>query len=225
MYESRIQEKKNVREGLKSMMKSFDSKEALHGSAAQDAQQKKKQEEKLHEEQKKKFLYSIISKLFNKVQRRSGGDSSEMAAVPTLKGPIQQLQEIETSIMLMFEERDYIEDKAETNRDIALQLQDAEKKAEKSRRDQRYELRRKNEAEAEEGRKLKIEKRMKRTKEASLSVNKTIRPLMTRSEKPRITKEKVVESEMTQEELDYQRYVANMGEHNHATQSMLSNNK
>lgn len=70
-------------------MKSFDSKEALHGSAAQDAQQKKKQEEKLHEEQKKKFLYTIISKLFNKVQRRSGGDSSEMAAVPTLKGPIQ----------------------------------------------------------------------------------------------------------------------------------------
>ena len=66
---------------------------------------------------------------------------------------------------------------------------------------------------------------MKRTKEASLSVNKTIRPLMTRSEKPRITKEKVVESEMTQEELDYHRYVANTGEHNNATQSMLSNNK
>lgn len=65
-----------------------------------------------------------------------------MAAVPTLKGPIQQLQEIETSIMLMFEERDYIEEKAETNKDVAQQLYDAEKKAEKFRRDKRYVLRR-----------------------------------------------------------------------------------
>ena len=118
--------------------------------------------------------------------------------------------------MLMFEERDYIEEKAETNKEMAQLFQDAEKKAEKIRRDFRYELRRKNEAEAEEGRKLKIEKRMQRTKEASLSVNKTIRPVMTRSEKPRIIKEKVVESEMTQEELDYQRYVANLGERHHA---------
>ncbi len=179
------------------MMKSFDSKENF---SSQDAQQKKIQEERLREEQQKKVLYQIITKLFNKVQVRSsapggsaGGDSLEVAVVPTLKGPIQQLQEIESSIMLMFEERDYIEKKAETNKDISQQFQDAEKKAEKIRRDYRYELRRKNEAEAEEWRKLKIEKRMQRTKEASLSVNKTMRPSMTRSEKPHITKAKVVE--------------------------------
>lgn len=182
----------------------------------------------MREEQQKKVLYQIITKLFNKVQGRSsggGGDSLEVAVVPTLKGPIQQLQEIESSIMLMFEERDYIEEKAETNKDISQQFQEAEKKAEKIRRDFRYELRRKNEGEAEEARKLKIEKRMQRTKEASQSVNKTIRPSMTRSEKPHIIKAKVVEAEMTQEELDYQRYVANLGEQHHATQSMLSNNK
>lgn len=99
--------------------------------------------------------------------------------------------------MLMFEERDYIEEKAETNKEIAQQFYDAEKKADKIRRDFRYELRRKHEAEAELGRKLKIEKRMQRTKEASLSVNKTMRPVMTRSEKPRIIKQKIVETEMT----------------------------
>jgi ABC-type enterochelin transport system substrate-binding protein len=83
-----------------------------------------------------------------------------VSAVPTLKGPIQQLQDIESSIMLMFEERNYIEEKAETNKEIAQQFYDAEKKADKIRRDFRYELRRKHEAEAELGRKLKIEKRM-----------------------------------------------------------------
>jgi hypothetical protein len=45
-----------------------------------------------------------------------------VAAVPTLKGPIQQLQEIESSIMLMYEEKEYIEEKAETNKDIAQQF-------------------------------------------------------------------------------------------------------
>ena len=30
---------------------------------------------------------------------------------------------------------------------------------------------------------------------------------------------------MTQEQLDYQRYVANLGEQHNATQSVLSNNK
>lgn len=44
--------------------------------------------------------------------------------------------------MLMFEERDYIVEKAETNKDVAQQLYDAEKKAEKFRRDKRYVLRR-----------------------------------------------------------------------------------
>jgi hypothetical protein len=39
--------------------------------------------------------------------------------MPSLKGPIQKLREIENSILLMFEERDYIEEKAETSRDIA----------------------------------------------------------------------------------------------------------
>ncbi len=83
----------------------------------------------MREELQKKVLYHIITKLFNKVQVRSsapggsaGGDSLEVAVVPTLKGPIQQLQEIESSIMLMFEERDYIEEKAETNKDISQQF-------------------------------------------------------------------------------------------------------
>ena len=57
MYESRIQEKKNVREGLKSMMKSFDTKEPLHGSAAYDPNQKRLLEEKIREEFQMKVLY------------------------------------------------------------------------------------------------------------------------------------------------------------------------
>lgn len=152
----------------------------------------------------------MIAKLFNKIQGYSKGDS-ELENVPTLKGPIQQLREVENSLLLMFEERDYIEEKAEKNKELAQTFIDAEKKAEKIRRDFRYDLRRKNEEEAEKARKLKIEKRMQRTKEASLSVNKNIKPAMTRSEKPQIVKEKVQEKEMTVEELDYQRYVANLG--------------
>ncbi len=152
----------------------------------------------------------MIVRLFNKIQGHAKGDSDE-ENIPTLKGPIQQLREIENNIMLMFEKRDYIEDKAENNKDLALTFQEAEKKAEKIRRDIRYDIRRKNEEQAEEARKLKIEKRMQRTKEASNSVNKSMKPAMARSEKPQIVKEKVQEKEMTQEELDYQRYVANMG--------------
>jgi len=115
----------------------------------------------------------------------------------TLKGPIAQLREIENALNLMIEERDYIEEKAEKNKDISIRFSEAEKKAEKLRRDIRYDLRRKNELEAEEARKLKIEKRMQRTKEASQGVNKNMKPLMARSEKPIIIKEKVVEKQLT----------------------------
>jgi uncharacterized membrane protein len=68
MYEQRIIEKRQHREGLKSMMKSFDSNEDLQ-SPQKDVQRGNRGDtgEKLSEEEQLEVLYSTISKLFNKV--------------------------------------------------------------------------------------------------------------------------------------------------------------
>jgi hypothetical protein len=42
----------------------------------------------------------------------------------------------------MVEERDYIEEKAEKNKELAIKFNEAEKKAEKLRRDIRFEIKR-----------------------------------------------------------------------------------
>ena len=65
MYERRIVEKRKLREGLKSMMKSFDSKEDLQSPKV--TPNRGETTEKLSEEEKLKVLYSNITRLFNKV--------------------------------------------------------------------------------------------------------------------------------------------------------------
>jgi len=51
-----------------------------------------------------------------------------------IKDPISQLREIESTILMMFETRDYIEEKSKTNRDLLLRYQDAEKNVDRLRK-------------------------------------------------------------------------------------------
>jgi hypothetical protein len=48
-----------------------------------------------------------------------------------MKDPIAQLREIENMILFMFEARDYIEEKSQTNREVNIRYKDAEKYVER----------------------------------------------------------------------------------------------
>jgi len=51
-----------------------------------------------------------------------------------MKDPIAQLREIENSILYMFEARNYIEEKSQSNRELLLRYQEAEKAVERDRK-------------------------------------------------------------------------------------------
>jgi mannose-1-phosphate guanylyltransferase len=55
-----------------------------------------------------------------------------------MKDPIAQLREIENSILFMFEARAYIEEKSQSNRELLLRYQEAEKAVERDRKQIRY---------------------------------------------------------------------------------------
>jgi hypothetical protein len=88
-----------------------------------------------------------------------------------MKDPLSQLREIENSILLMFETRDYIEDKSDFNRDLSQRYQNAERTVDAARKKIRYERKKRMEQEIVQARQDKIQKRVQRANEASLNVN------------------------------------------------------
>jgi hypothetical protein len=70
------------------------------------------------------------------------------------------LREIESAILLMFETRDYIEEKSEFNRDLSVRFQNAERTVNEARRKIRYERKKRLEQDIVLARQEKIQKRM-----------------------------------------------------------------
>lgn len=196
-YDRRISEKRAQRDGLKSMMKSFD--------ATEEATPDKGGKKPVSFEDQMVDLQGTIGKLYTKVMHKT--DQASNALV--MNDPLTQLREIESQLHLMLETRDYIEN--HKNPEVQKRYVEAEKTVEKNRKQVRYEKKRRQEMELLIARQQKVEKRTQRASEVSKSVHLNMRHGMHRSEKPRIVKKKVEERILTQEELDYLRYVDNEG--------------
>lgn len=196
-YDRRINEKRAQRDGLKSMMKSFDSTE--------EPTPERGGKKHISFEDQMAELEQMIHRLYTKVMHKN--DQASNALI--MNDPLTQLREVEGTLQLMFETREYIENNR--NPDIQKRFIEAEKAVEKNRKQVRYEKKRKQEMELLIARQQKVEKRTKRAGEVSKSVHLNTRHGMHRSEKPGIVKKKVEERKLTQDELDYLRYVDNDG--------------
>ncbi len=102
-------------------------------------------------------LQQNIQNLFNKIRKNRGDVTSE--EVENGNATLQQLREIENTVQLLFEAREFIEQKASYNTELQKRYGDAERQAEKNRKQIRYEKKKRQEQETLLARAAKIEKR------------------------------------------------------------------
>jgi hypothetical protein len=117
------------------------------------------------------------------------------------------LREIESTLLFMFEAKEYIEEKATRNYELNRRHTEIEKAVEKARKQARYEKKRKAEEEMQRVRQAKIENRTVRAGEISKNANLRLRHSMFRSEKAKRMKKVVEQRHLTEQELDFMRYV------------------
>ena len=165
-------------------------------------------------------LKQMIKKLYLKVKGSNANDDPEEHT-----NIIHQLGVIQKSVQLMDETRDYIINKyhfykghddinEEDAAEVFKKLQEAEKAVDKNRKAIRLERKNQMEVQQELQARLKLQKRQERSSKDVKSDNPQ-RPMVMRSKKPDMkAKDEKSERLMTQEELDYKRYVASIGDNN-----------
>ena len=127
-------------------MNSFDrrNEEEAKGSPQKKKKAKNNDSEKKEEQPTMKDLERSIIKLYRIIHSRGAEMDDNMAL---MQDPLYMLREIESKILLMFEEKDFIEEVASKSNDVSKRLNEAERIVDRDRKQIRYQKKKKIEHE------------------------------------------------------------------------------